>query len=283
MKTQETFRSNSAVLNIESASHDSFSVHWSAIFAGLFVATLSYIALMSLGLAVGANTMRDVISGEASMGSVGAGTGLWMIFSALFSLFLGSYASGRVSGIIATRVGYIQGAVITALFFLMMLSQIGVGVGLIGKGIGNLSSSAASGATELAKNDRLNGFVEDAVAGMDLRAPATQVVQGVVSRLIRGDTESAKNYLAAQAGISRADAETRIDTFNAQFTATMKDVGNRTAEIGSMVGWTAFLTIILGTIAAMFGGAAGALMNMRRPLGKADVHYLQQTHRAYTA
>ena len=283
MATNESFRSNTAVLNIESASHDSFSVHWSAIFAGLFVAALAYITLMSLGLAIGANTMRDVISGEAELSDVGAGTGVWMIFSTLVALFLGSYASGRVSGIIATRVGYTQGAVITALFFLMMLSQIGIGVGMIGKGIGNLSASAASGAAELAKSSRLNAVVEDVVADMDLKAPATTVVEGVVIRLVRGDTESAQNYLAAQAGISRADAEQRIETFNQKFKQTMTDVGERTAQFGSMVGWTAFLTILVGTLAAVFGGAAGALMNMRKPLSKADVRFLRQSNRAFSA
>lgn len=272
-----------SVLNIEDSSRDSFSVHWSAVFAGVFVATLTYIILASLGLAIGANTIRDVIAGDESLRTVGAGGGVWMLASVLISLFLGAYASGRVSGIIATRVGYTQGAVITALFFTLMVSQVGIGLGLLGKSLSGFTSAATSGAVEMVSNTRLNSVVEDVLSNMELRSPVNTVVTGVVTRLVRGDTESAKNYLAAQAGIGPEEAQARLESFRERFKATMIDIGDKSAQAASMLAWSAFITMLLGTIAAMLGGASGAMMNMRRPLSKTDVRFIRKSASAYPA
>ncbi len=75
-----------------------------------------------------------------------------------------------------------------------------------------------------------------------LKSTPEVVATGVASRLLRRNEQSAVNYLAAQAGISSAEA----------------------------AGWIAFGILFLGSISAMLGGAFGAQLNMRKPVDSLD-------------
>src|SRR5689334_994397 len=104
MAAQETLRVRTGALNIEeAAARDPLTLHWSAIFAGVFVSLLAYFTLMSLGLAFGAGAIQDIVRNDDSYNGLAVGAGIWTVVSLIISLFLGSYASGRASGIIATR------------------------------------------------------------------------------------------------------------------------------------------------------------------------------------
>lgn len=269
-------RAGAVALSMDEAGHDSLSVHWSAVFAGGFVTILVYFILMSLGLGIGANSVRSAIEGEDSMQAISAGAGLWTVVSVLISLFIGSYASGRVSGIIATRVGYTQGAVITSLFFIAMITQVGFTMGTVGRGLGFVSAVAMGGSAQVARNPRVTAVVEDVLGDLNYRIPPNAVVAGVISRLIRGDTESAKSFLSSQAGISRSDAETRLAALNGKFRNTLAEVGQRGAQAATFIGWSAFVTFLLGTLAAMLGGATGALVNLRKPVDRVDLKAMQR-------
>ena len=124
-------------------------------------------------------------------------------------------------------------------------------------------------------------MVEDTLGNAALKSPPSVVVSGLVQRLMRGDTNSAKNYLAAQAGMTPAEAQAKIDTLNANFKATMTDLADKASEAASSVGWASFVTILLGTIASMLGGGTGAMVNMRKPLDKVDEKALRRIP-AYT-
>jgi hypothetical protein len=290
LKMTTTNQTKVAPLSTEELPPDSLlNIHWSAVFAGLFVTFLTYFILMSLGLAVGASAFKNVLEGDSSMRSVGSGASIWTLISVLVSLFMGSYISGRVSGWIATRIGYVQGAVITALFFTVMMSQAGIALGMLGKGITNLSGAALSGATQLGQNPRITTLIEDSLTDLEIGGGSSSggtkniegVASGLLSRLMRGDTDSAVNFLAAHAGMSRAEASSRIQELNEKFKSTLVDIGRKTSDTAAVVGWSAFITFLLGSIAAMLGGATGAQVNIRRPLDKADRGALRQ-HPAYT-
>lgn len=240
---------------------DSLSVHWSAIFAGIFVTGLVYFTLMSLGLAVGAGPLKDVLASDQPLRSLGFGAGVWTVASVLISLFIGSYASGRVSGIIATRVGFTQGAVITALFMIFMFSQMGI--------------TALTGPNLVVRSPRVVSAVEDSLGGLIFRSPSDVVVAGLVARLYRGDIESAKSFLTYQVRISLVHAQARVNTINAKFKTVMNQVAQQNADTASLVGLFAFVTLMLGSIAAMLGGATGAMVNLRKPFDLVDQRVLR--------
>src|SRR5665213_2546235 len=282
MATRDSLINSPATFNIAESAHNSLSVHWSAVFAGVFVTLLVYFMLMSLGVAFGAGSIRDIIQSDGSIQNVAMGAGVWMVASVLIALFIGSYASGRVSGIIATRVGYTQGAVITSLFFLALILQIGQTVGSFTRSVSNITSSVTGSVVPgLVRNPRLMAIVEDRIGDLKLKAPMASVITGVTTRLMRGETQSAQNYLAQQAGLTPAQAQVRMNTIATAFKTTLKEVAERISDATSRLGLAAFVTILLGTLAAMLGGGTGALVNLRKPIDRVDEKALRRVP-AYT-
>jgi hypothetical protein len=253
-------------------------LHWSAVFAGVFVSLLVYVTLMSLGLAFGAGAVHNAFSSDENFQGIAVGAGVWTVATIMISLFFGSYASGRASGIIATRIGYTQGAVITSLFFVAIVSQIGSTVGIFTRNIANISSSAVGSAVSgVASNPRLSAMLEDGLGTLKLKSQTPEVVRGLARRLMWGDTDSARNFLAAQAGLSQADAKARIDTLSANFKTMANDLGQKSSEAASRLGWAAFVTVLLGALSAMLGGGTGAMVNLRKPLDRVDDRAMRRT------
>jgi hypothetical protein len=115
------------VADVDAVQHS--SVKWRAIFAGFFVSLMTYLILMSLGLAMGGGQLQTAIpTGDVSIPILGSGAGLWITAAVVVSLFIGSYASGRVSGLVTNRVGRTQGVVVSALFLGFLLSQFSLGI-----------------------------------------------------------------------------------------------------------------------------------------------------------
>ncbi len=246
------------------------TIKWRAVFAGVFVGLLSYMIFMSLGLALGGANLDNLIRGDTSGGGFGIGAGIWIVVSVLFSLFIGSYAAGRVSGLISNRVGRTQGVVITALFFAFVLSQVGSAIGTLGRGIGNAAGALGGAAGDLSQNAQVQDLVDDAIGDLNLKSSPEVVAKGVASRLIRGNPDSAVNYLSRQAGISPNEARTRLDSLRQDVDRTLTDAGMRAANVIQAAGWTLFGALVLGMLAGAFGGGLGAQANLRHPLDRSD-------------
>lgn len=246
------------------------SISWRAIFAGFFISFMVYLILASLGLAIGGASLKGVVQGQGGGQGLTLGSGIWLVATALISLFIGSYLAGRVSGLVTSRIGGVQGFVVAALFFAFMISQVGAIVGTVGSGLGNVIGSAGTVAQSATTNPQVQAVIQDRLADLKLKSPPDQVAQGLASRLIRGDTTGARDYLAQQAGISRAQADRKINQFRTEFQDKMRDIGTATAKAVSIAGWTLFGVFLLGTIFGVLGGAAGARRNLSRPVSKSD-------------
>jgi hypothetical protein len=240
------------------------TINWRAIFAGVFISLLSYSVLISLGLAVGGTTLRGIIQGNDAGQTFGIGSGIWLIVSALISLFIGSYSAGKSSGLISTRVGRTQGVVITAIFFGIMLSQVGSTIGFLGKGLGSTLGVMGGAAGDLSKNPQVQETIRASLNGLNLKSSPETVARGVTTRLLQGDDQGAKNYLAQQAGISSNEADRRIQEFKGNAQDTLRDIGGATAKVVAIAGWALFSSLILGTLFGSLVGGAGALANLHR-------------------
>lgn len=256
-------------LDIEDANRETNSVHWRALFAGLAISLLLYLGMLSLGIAIGSDQLLHVLNGQDAQG-LGAGAVIWMVLTVILALFVGSYASGRVSGLIASRVGYIQGAVISALFFVAMASQIGAAIGFVGRSVSSISRGVGGAVSDLSSSSTVTLMIQDALQGTELKAPLEHVARGFVTRLISGDQEAAMNYLSQQTGVSRAEAEERFSTLSAQVRETAKAAADSSAQTARGLGWMVFTMILLGTISSMFGGGLGAQRTIRSPVDRMD-------------
>lgn len=253
---------------------DSESMHalisWRAVVAGLLISLFTMTAFIGLGLAFGGIGLED----GASARSAGVFTGVWFLFSALISIFVGSYFAARVSKFRLGRIGSAQGLVIASLFLGFFLYQTVVAIGtagsMAGSMLGKTASAMGQGAANISQNEAVTGalrsITEDAMGDLNLKSSPGEVAQAVGGRLLRGDTVGAKNILAREAGITPTEADARIATMKSQVDQTVVEAREGAATALKSTGWSLFLLVTLGALAAIFGGGLGSVANFRKPL-----------------
>jgi len=251
-------------------------ISWRAIFAGALVAILVDMLLSALGIAVGGIGLERVVQHGGAQG-LSIGAGIWFIVSAIIALAFGSYVCARVSGLVPSRVGGIEGLVVSALLFLALLAGLGSGLGGLSRATGSILGSAGSGLYDLAQNEQVQSVIQGAIGELNLRADPGQVAQGVASRLLAGDDQGAANYLAAQAGIDPSEASGRLQQAKTDLENAAKSAGRSVARATQAAGWTLFLTILLGSAAGLVGGAMGARRNIRQPVSESDFRLAAQS------
>lgn len=252
-----------------------------AVIAGLLVSIFVFTALTSLGAGVGGLALVQVIENRAG-GGLPMGAAIWFALSTLLALFCGGYFAARVSNFITPRIGAAQGLVIASVFFVMVLWQIGMTVGWLGAGVGGIlgtagraAGAAAERAPAVYSSPQVQALIDRATANLNLRSDPEVVAQGVASRLISGNEEGAKSYLAYQANISVAEADRRLTEIRNDFTAAIESAGQTAARVLSGFGWALFGMMALGAFAATFGGGVGSRENLRHPISI-------ETREAYT-
>lgn len=251
-------------------------ISWRAIFAGAFVAILVDMLLMTLGMAVGGIGLERVVQ-QGGVEGLSIGAGIWFIISAIVALGCGSYVASRVSGLVPSRVGGVEGLVVSALLFVALFSGIGYGLGAVGRATGAVLGGAGRGMTNLAGNDQVQSVIQGALGDMKLRSDPTQVAQGVVSRLLSGDQQGAASYLATEAGIEPSQARARLQEMRTDLTSAAQGAGQSVARGVQYAGWTMFLAILLGSGAGLLGGAWGARRNFRQPMSDRDWRLASQS------
>lgn len=273
-------------INVDILEDDHATMHplisWRSVVAGLLISFFTMIGLLGLGMAFGGINMNE----ETSASSAGIFTGVWFLASALISIFIGSYFAARVSKFQTGRIGSAQGLVIAALFLGFFLYQTlsavvsmgGAAGSLIGKGASAIGTGASQVARQPGVMNTVSQFAENAIGDLNLRSEPTVVAQGVATRLINGNAEGAKNYLALQAGITPQEADLRIAQLK---TEADKAVGDAKAAAGDALqatGWSLFLLVMLGALSSVLGGALGSVANFRNPLSREQFTARQHAH-----
>jgi hypothetical protein len=247
-------------------------ISWRSVVAGLLIAFFTMIGLLGLGMAFGGINMNE----DTSAQSAGIFTGVWFLASALISIFAGSYFAARVSKFQTGRIGSAQGLVIAALFLGFFLYQTtaaivsmgGAAGSLIGKSAGAMGAGAAKVAEQPGVMNTVGQYAEDALGDLNLRSDPGVVAQGVAGRLVRGNTDGAKNYLAAQAGITPEEADARIAQLKVRADKAVDDAKAAAGDALQATGWSLFLLVILGALSSVLGGALGSVANFRNPLSR---------------
>ncbi len=265
MKTGIFTHRQGAVREHVHSSHNSL-ISWKAIIGGLFVAMITYVTLIALGVGMGAASVSEVIQEGSDPSGLAGGAALWLGISTFLSLALGSYFAARTSTFITDQIGAAQGLILAAVFFAFMIYGAGQTIGIAGRGLGNVVSSVGGSASSLASNTTLQNTIENSLAGTELKSEPSTVIQGLLTRLIRGDSEGAKTYLSYQTGLSEAELNARYARLETEFKATAQAVGVKAAEGVSKAAWNTFWILIAGIIMSVFSGALGARVNLRKPL-----------------
>jgi hypothetical protein len=243
---------------------------WRSMFAGLLVSFFVMAGFLGLGLAIGGISMNE----DTTLGGVSTFTTLWFGASALVSLFVGSFFATRVSKFQNGFIGSAQGLIIASLFLGFFVYQAGSLVGNVGSLAGNIiggsAKMAGTGVSKATQNPQVretfNRVLRNTIGDLNVQGEIETVAINVGNRLLRGDEESAVDYLAMETGISREEAQERLSSLRIQAEEAVGDAKNIAGDALKSAGWTLFLLVLFGAISAIAGGILGSRMNFRSPL-----------------
>lgn len=245
-------------------------ISWGAIFSGLVIALITYAVLISLGIGFGGSSAANMIQDGGEVKALAMGAAIWIGLSVLISLAVGSYFAARTSTFVTGRMGGAQGVVIGALFFGLMLASAGQAVGFAGKGLAGMMGAIGVGAGSLAANQTVQTAVENGIGATNLKSEPSIVVKGLITRLIQGDSEAAKAYLANQTGLSSEELDAKYAEVEGKFKAVARDVGVKTADAVSASAWMMYWILLAGIAASALSGAFGTRRNFKKPVVEKD-------------
>jgi hypothetical protein len=118
-------------------------ISWGGVFGGVLAGVGALILLSSLGVAVGVSAARRTADGE----SIRTGAAIWTGLSLLISLFIGGWASTRLSMLWERTTAMFEGVLVWVLSVIIVLYLTASGVTLVfGGGFGTADQVAASAA-----------------------------------------------------------------------------------------------------------------------------------------
>lgn len=209
-------------------------ISWGSVVAGAIIALATQIVLTLIGGAVGLATLNPSTGNSPSGAALGSGAAIWLVVSSLVALFIGGFISARLAG---RFNGWLHGLTTWATLTLLTLVLLTTAGGqLIG---------AASGLTNFAVNNNAK-------------------LQSLLPSSVQSQVSQAADQTSAR--VQSTDPATRD--------AQARDIEQKTATRGAVGAGAAALAMILGALAAAFGGKLGE-SNPRR-----DSSHLDHSHTA---
>ncbi len=255
---------------------------WGAIFAGIAAALVIQAVLNILGIGVGlasfdiSNTADNPDAGTFSLAAA-----IWWIVAGIIASFIGGMIAGRLCGAAKPHVARLHGFVAwcgtTLVIFWLLTTAIGGIVGgtfsALGStlgGVGKAAASAVGGVAQNANGDALEARVRSLVNPSDAQSVQNSIVS-YIRAIVSGDQQQAQaskdeavNGLARVANISPDEARGRVDQLTQQYQQTaqrVKQQASAAAEVArkraAQAGIYGFIALVLGAIAAWFGGGLG--------------------------
>lgn len=260
-------------------------VSWGAIFAGVALALASQFLLNLLGLGVGAAVLDPATADNPDAGAFSIGGGIWFVVAGIIASFVGGYVASRLSGRPSKSTGGYHGlaawAVTTLVVLYLLTTSIGALVGgafsglasVVG-GVGSTAATAVTAAAPAVANtaDPMSGIEQQirSTTGNDpaaLQAAAVSSVQALVTgdqaEADEARTRAAEVVARAQ-GIPVEQARTQVEQYETAYRENVEAAKQRAVEAAqtataavSAGAFLGFIALVLGAIAAWFGGSVG--------------------------
>ena len=254
-------------------------ISWGAILAGVAIALSIQLLLNLLGIGIGASTI-DVREGDTPGAGLAIGAGIWFAISALISLWTGGWAAGRLAGIPNRQDGMLHGFKtwsLTSIATIFLLSS-AVG-GLIGGSASLLGKAAsATGRGASSASPAVAGLVSQAtgITPADVQQQAGDLAsdprfQTFASQIVTQDqvTPQARQDLVSlvsqKQGVSPQQADSEVTQWQQKLQegkektkAAATEAADKAASGVSKTALWSFAALLLGALAATFGGRTGA-------------------------
>ena len=267
-------------------------VSWGAVFAGAMVALVVQLILNLLGIGVGASTLSPATGDSPSPTAFSVGAGIWWAVSSIVAALAGGYTAGRLSGQPKESSGAWHGftawALSTLVVFYLLTTTIG---GIIGGAFQTLGT-AASGTTQTLGSiaqtavqatapalsrtadpfSNIERSLRNATGGTDpaaLRDAAASALRAALTgdpKQTQDTRERAAQAIAKSQNVAIDEARAQVARYEQQFRQAVDETKQRAASAaeaaatatsrGALFGAFA---LILGAVAAWFGGRLGAV------------------------
>lgn len=270
-------------------------VSWGAVFAGVAAALVVQLLLNMLGVGIGAATLdATAAAANPTASNFSMSAAVWWTLSGIVASFIGGMVAGRLCGSAQTNTARWHGSVswaTTTLFIFWLLTATLSGIiggtfnalGGVLSGAGKTAASAITGVAQNTDGNALEARIRQVVNPDD-----TQSVQDAVIAYVRasvnGDQaaadaakENAVQGVAKIANISPEEARGRIDQATQQYRQTIEqakqtaitaaEVTRKSVASASIAG---FIALILGAIAAWFGGGIGTAQRSLSVVGVSE-------------
>lgn len=267
-------------------------VSWGAVLAGVVTALVTQLILNMLGLGIGVATIDPGTSDNPAASTFSIAAAIWWVVSGIIASFVGGYMAGRLSGrpkeSTAGWHGLTAWALTTLIIFYLLTSAVGTVLG----GVYNTVSSAAGGlgrtvgataqtaaqtmAPSIAGITDPFGSIENQVrsaSGGNDPAALRDAAVAAMRAAVTGDQaqaqdarERAAQALARAQNIPVEEARTRVGQYEQQYrqaadqakqkATQAADTASKVVSRGALFG---SIALLLGALAAWFGGRSGAV------------------------
>jgi hypothetical protein len=277
----------STMNRIEGDLHTHRRISWAAITGGVVLVVVLQLLLSLLGAGVGLGTVNTNAGSTPMASTLGIGAGLWWVLSSCMAIGVGGFVAAWFAGVEIRFDGVLHGLVTwgiaTLLTFWLLTSAIGSVIGGGFSALGSVASATGSSVSDAAKPLAQAAGVSPDMIQQQAQAylqptnpdPATMSPQDAQKAVATNlttyagggpDAAAAKerviNIMAAQMKISHDDAAKKFDDAKAklqqtrdQAIQTAKDAADASASAASKASFGAFLVMLLGGLAAAFGGS----------------------------
>jgi hypothetical protein len=277
----------STMNRIEGDAHTHRRISWAAVAGGVVLVVVLQLLLSLLGAGVGLGTVNTNAGSTPMASTLGIGAGLWWVLSSCISIGVGGFVAAWFAGVEIRFDGVLHGLVTwgiaTLLTFWLLSSAIGSVIGGGFSALGSVASATGSSVSDAAKPLAQAAGVSPDMIQQQAQAylqpanpdPATMSPQDAQKAVATNlttyagggpDAAAAKeriiNIMAAQMKISHDDAAKKFDDAQAKLQQTRdkaiqtaKDAADASASAASKASFGAFLVVLLGGLAAAFGGS----------------------------
>jgi hypothetical protein len=283
---EQTISPGAAMTAGPAAFHGKSAASWPSIIAGAFVAASATLILITLGSGIGLASISPWHNHGVTVTTFAVTGAIWLILTQWISAGLGGYIAGRLrTRWVGTHThevffrdtahGLITWAVATVLLAAVLSSSLMSGAGTAGRAVADFAAAGAQGAIQPsgAPSSPVSAYSIDklyrstgSAGGTPSTDPRMETGHIVANALADGSVPDADraflvDQVTARTGISRVDAQTRVDGFlatvmqaQAKLKADVDAAKKAAAKTSIFLALSMLVGAFIASVAAALGG-----------------------------
>jgi len=242
---------------------EGMKISWGGVFGGVLAGIGALLLLSSLGLAIGVSAV-DPRNPDGS--TLGTGAAIWTALTLLVALFVGGWASTRLSMLWERTTAIFEGALVWVLSMIIILYLTASGIGLVASAatgiLGQTAQAVGASVGAVNQQDLSSGNVDQILAR--LRDPQSAAAVSTALGIPRDEVESTFSVISTRVEAvrddpARAAAEVRsgMEGLMARAKENAAQTAARAQPAVSRTAWFTFGALVLSLLAAICGAAVG--------------------------